>query len=99
MCIGIMLDAYTGDHWYRIKKDVDSVKMAMQSIKLPLPIAAIFDSLKNDLVELNVDYGDQRSEILDKARKIYNEYRLQHPGEPRLSFKYINSGRRIKESQ
>ena len=82
MYIGIMLDAYTGDHWYRIEEDFDSVKAAMKSIKLPLPIAAIFDSSKNDLVELHEKYREHRTELLEKASNIYEDHLLEHRKDP-----------------
>jgi len=97
MYIGIIYDAYTGDHWYRIGRDIDSVKSALQAIKLPLPTAGIFDSSKNDLVEMNEKYRDHRTDLLDKARSIFKDYLIKNPKEPQLLYRPIKYSRRIKE--
>jgi hypothetical protein len=99
MCIGIIYDAYTRDYWYRIEKDFNRVKTSMQSIKLPLPIAAIFDSSKNDLVELDKKYRDHRTEILVIAKSIYKDYLLQHVQDPGLLPGRSKTLEKIKESQ
>jgi hypothetical protein len=70
MYIGIIYDAYTNDSWHRIEKDIYSLKEALKTIKLPLPVACIFDTLKNDFVELDEAYLRYRTELLEKARRI-----------------------------
>lgn len=85
MYIGIIYDSTTGDHWYRIEKDMNRVKIALQSIKLPLAVACIFDSSKNDLVELDQNYREYRTELLDKARGIFRTHLHKKIKEPRLT--------------
>jgi hypothetical protein len=70
MYIGIIYDAYTNDSWHSIEKDIYSLKEALKTIKLPLPVACIFDTLKNDFVELDEAYLRYRTELLEKARRI-----------------------------
>jgi hypothetical protein len=74
MCIGIIYDAHTGDSWHRIEDSVYSVKVALKDVRLPLPIACIFDTLKDNLVELDVGYRQYRPELLYKARSILHRY-------------------------
>jgi hypothetical protein len=74
MCIGIIYDAYTSDSWHRIGKDVFSVRVALRAVKLPLPVACIFDTSRNDLVELDEAYKYYRLELLEKARSIFHRY-------------------------
>lgn len=99
MCIGIIYDAYTGDYWYRIEKDLERVKTSMQSIKLPLPIAAIFDSSKNDLVELDTKYRDYRSEIIVIAKNIYKDKLLEQTAHPGSLSRRLKTLENIKEPQ
>jgi hypothetical protein len=75
MYIGIIYDAYTSDSWHRIEKDVPTVRTALRTIKLPLPIACIFDTLKNDFIELDEAYKPFRPALREKARTILNSYR------------------------
>lgn len=74
MCIGIIYDPHTNDYWYRIENDIFSVKMALKSIKLPLPVAGIFDTSRNDFIELDETYTRYRTELLEKARGIFHRY-------------------------
>jgi hypothetical protein len=71
MCIGIIYDAYNNDSWHRIEKDVPSVRTALKTIKLPLPVACIFDTSSNDFIEFNEAYKPYRPELLKKARTIF----------------------------
>jgi hypothetical protein len=98
MFIGIIYDVYTGENWYRIEKDIGSLKTALLSIKLPLPTAGVFDSLENDFIEFNNAYKWHRTEMLEKARSIYNEYILKYPLEPRLLFRKMRYRSGIKEA-
>jgi hypothetical protein len=70
MYIGIVYDAYTNDSWHRIEKDIYNVKEALKTIRLPLPVACIFDTLRNDFVEIDEAYLRYRKELLEKARGI-----------------------------
>jgi hypothetical protein len=74
MCIGIIYDAQTSDYWYRIEKDVNHVRAALQSVRLPLPVACIFDTTRNEFVELNEDYRRHRKELLERTRNILQKY-------------------------
>jgi hypothetical protein len=74
MVIGIVFDSHTGDYWYRIEKDIDSVKTALSSIRLPLPVAGIFDFSKNGLVRLDHNYSGYRTELVRIARLIFRSY-------------------------
>jgi hypothetical protein len=70
MYIGIVYDTYTNDSWHRIEKDIYSLKEALKTIRLPLPVACIFDTLRNDFVEIDEAYLRYRKELLEKARRI-----------------------------
>jgi hypothetical protein len=70
MYIGIVYDAYTNDSWHRIEKDIYSLKEALKTIRLPLPVACIFDTLRNDFVEIDEAYLRYRKELLEKAQVI-----------------------------
>jgi hypothetical protein len=83
MCIGIVYDSYTRDYWYRIETDIWTVKLALQSIRLPLPVACIYDASRNDFIELNQEYTRYRSELLERAMNIYHQY-LQEKGKESL---------------
>lgn len=74
MCIGIIYDADTSDYWYRIEGDISSVKAALRTVRLPLPIACVFDTAKNDFVELNTEYMRYRMELLEKTRNILHKH-------------------------
>jgi len=71
----------------------------MQSIKLPLPIAAIFDSSRNDLVELDNMYRDHRTEIIEIARSIYKDKLLEPFDDPGLISRRLKTLEKIKEPQ
>jgi hypothetical protein len=74
MCIGIIYDPHTSDSWHRIENDIYSVKSALKAVKLPLPVACIFDTSRNDFVELDDAYKHYRTELLEKARSIFKRY-------------------------
>jgi hypothetical protein len=79
MCIGIIYDAYTNDSWYKIDKDVYSVKLALKAVRLPLPVAGIFDTLKGDFIELDENYRRYRPELMEKAKIIFYNYVKERP--------------------
>jgi hypothetical protein len=81
MYIGMIYDAYTSDSWHRIEKDVPTVRTALRTIKLPLPIACIFDTLINDFIELDEAYKPYRPALREKARTIFNSYRQANRNE------------------
>jgi hypothetical protein len=74
MCIGIIYDTYTRDYWYRIEKDISTVRVALRSIRLPLPVACIYDASRNQFIELNEEYVRHRAELLERARSIFLKY-------------------------
>jgi hypothetical protein len=74
MCIGIIYDAHTSDYWYRIESDISSVKAALKTVRLPLPVACVFDTAKNDFVEMNTEYMRFRMELLEKTRNILHAH-------------------------
>jgi hypothetical protein len=78
MYIGIIYDSYTGDYWYRIEKDIKSVTTALSSIKLPLPVAGIFNDTKNDFIRLDHNFTNQRAELLRIAKMIFQQYRIDY---------------------
>lgn len=74
MCIGIIYDAYTNDSWHKVGKDIHSVKHELKAVRLPLPVAGIFDTAKGDFVELADGYSRYRPELTEKAKRIFYNY-------------------------
>ncbi len=70
MCIGIVYDDHANDSWHKIATDLQSVKDALKMIKLPLPIACIYDTTKGDFIEFNDQYIAFRNLLLEYARSI-----------------------------
>jgi hypothetical protein len=74
MCIGIIYDAYTNDSWHKIGKDIHAVKLELKAVRLPLPVAGIFDTSKGDFVEFGDGYSRYRPELTEKAKNIFYDY-------------------------
>jgi len=70
MCIGIIYDDHANDIWHKIAADLQGVKAALQTIKLPLPIACIYDTTKGDFIEFNEQYLAFRRTLLEYAKSI-----------------------------
>jgi hypothetical protein len=78
MYIGIIYDSHTGDYWYRIENDIKSVNAALLSIKLPLPVAGIFNDTKNDFVRLDHNFSMHRADLLRIAKMIFQNYLIDN---------------------
>ncbi len=70
MCIGIIYDDHANDTWHKIAADLQSVKAALKTIKLPLPIACIYDTTKGDFIEFNEKYLAFKNVLLEYAKSI-----------------------------
>ena len=70
MCIGIIYDDHANDIWHKIAADLQGVKAALKTIKLPLPIACIYDTIKGDFIEFNHQYLAFKQLLLEYAKSI-----------------------------
>lgn len=78
MCIGIIYDNNTNDSWHKIATDLAGVRTALKTIKLPLPIACIYDTTKGDFIEFNNNYLPYKKLLLEQANNIRKQYQYKN---------------------
>jgi len=78
MCIGIIYDNHTNDSWYKVGSDLAGVRSALKTIKLPLPIACIFDTAKGDFIEFNSSYLPYKKQLMEQAQSIKKQFQINN---------------------